>query len=65
MKLKAARPENVRLLHNPTTRRDAFVAAVPFTENAHGEPSRVFRVGTGIFDIKLSRYRKPPPKADL
>jgi len=47
--------------HCPPRKR----AAGPFTENAHGEPSRFFRDGTGTFDIKLSRNRKPPPMADL
>jgi hypothetical protein len=58
MEQTAARPKNGRPLQNLSlvTLR-GFVAVVPFTVSVHGEPSRAFRDGTGIFKIKLSHYQ--------
>src|ERR1700687_5595463 len=48
----AARPKYGRPLQSPLPpRQDGFVAAVPFTENVLGEPSRALRDGTGTFVV--------------
>src|SRR5580700_5388792 len=48
----AASPQNGRPLQNPTPKwHNGFVAAVP---------SRVFRDGTGIFEVKLCRHQALP-----